>query len=79
MGDDTSKHYKCSNGGEFEISRDAEKVALESSPWLRHYMAESAKESNDQVLLVITLPENKVPDPTASLILQFQPRSKLTK
>jgi len=42
-------------------------------------MAERAKESDDRVVLVISLPEGTTPDPTASLILRFDPRSELTK
>ena len=77
MGENKLRHFKCSNGAEFVISPDAEKVALESSPWLRGHIFENAKHSDDQVILIITLPENRPPGPAPGLILQFKPRSEL--
>lgn len=79
MGEAKLKHFVCSNGGEFAISLEAEKVALGSSPSLREHMLKSAQQSDDERVLVITLPEGKLPDLTTALILRFAPRSELPK
>ena len=77
MGETNLRHFMCSNGAEFAISPDAEKVALGSSPSFREHMLKSAQQSDDQRVLVISLPEGRVPDPTAPLILEFKPRAEL--
>jgi hypothetical protein len=77
VGESKLKHYTCINGAELVISPDAEKVASESSQWLRNYMVDSAKESNDKVIFTITLPEGQPADPAASLILQFKLRAEV--
>ena len=79
MGDDKLKHYSCSNGAEFVISSDAEKVAVELNPKERNYLLESAKQSNDKVLFTITLPEGQPPVPTTALFLQFKPRTEVDR
>jgi hypothetical protein len=79
VGEAKLKHFVCSNGGEFAISPDAEKVALGSSPSLREHMLMSAQQSDDERVLVITLPEGKPSDLATGLILRFAPRSELAK
>ena len=79
MGGSKLKHYRCRKGAEFVISPEAEKVALGASCWMRNYMVEGAKRSNDEVVLTITLPEGKPANPTSALILQFKPRIELIK
>jgi hypothetical protein len=71
VGESKLKHYTCSNGAEFVISTDAEQVTAESSEWLRKYMADSAKDSNGQVIFTIT----DLPD--GMLMFQFKPRAEV--
>ena len=79
MGEAKLKHFVCSNGGEFAISLDAEKIALGSSPSLREHMLKSSQQSDDERVLVITLPEGEPSDLTTALNLRFAPRSELAK
>jgi hypothetical protein len=77
VGDGKLTHYKCSNGAEFLISPDAETVASESTQWLRNYIDESAKESDDRMIFTITVPEGLPIDHTTSLILGFKLRAEV--
>ena len=79
MGEAKLKHFVCSDGGEFAISPVAEKVALGSSPSLREHMLKSSQQSDDERVLVITLPEGEPSDLTTALNLRFAPRSELAK
>ena len=79
MGEAKLKHFVRSDGGEFAISPVAEKVALGSSPSLREHMLKSAQQSDDERVLVITLPEGEPSDLTTALNLRFAPRSELAK
>jgi len=71
VGEGKLNHYKCSNGAEFVISTDAETLAAESSEWLRKYIADSAKVSDELVIFTITAM------PARMLMLQYKPRAEV--
>jgi hypothetical protein len=74
VGEGKLKHYTCSSGAEFVISPDAEKVAAESSGWLREYMANSATASNELTILTITATQFK-----GMLTFQYKPRAEVLR